>query len=108
MPNESLAATIRVVKKLQAAYIRTKDESLVEMIDTLLDVALQLAQEPPYQQSPLVYVPIPGVGTDRPPIIPDGIYVYAAPMGYPPSPDTITTDTIRVGDVNSTTDGTGK
>lgn len=101
MSNESLVSTLKVVKKLIAVYARTKDESLPEMIDSLLEVALELAQEAtPNWLQPII---VPTTISVQP-IIPDGIYVYAAPP-YIGSRGT-TTDTIRVGDINVTTDDT--
>jgi len=72
-----VTTTLKTIQKLLAAYQRTKDESLPEMIDALLATVVDDLNEPDGYVSPLpIFVP-----TISPrDYLPQGVYVYAAPI----------------------------
>jgi len=71
-----VTTTLKIIQKLLAAYQRTKDESLPEMIDALLATVVDDLNEPDGYVSPLpIFVP-----TTPDYNIPPGVcLVYAAP-----------------------------
>ena len=71
---QAATETIQVIKKLTAAYRRTKDEDLLDMVESLLDVLDILLQEAAGQ----TFAPYPV--QPRVPLIPMETTVYSAPI----------------------------
>jgi hypothetical protein len=84
MATKHIVQALDNAEKLLQVYIRTKDESLLEIIGGLIALARSSAQD--MSESPGVSVPDlpklppPYTPTTRP-VFPDGVYAYAVPFG---------------------------